>query len=442
MSLPCYYAIGGLNFKNGYVTSCPQQHEKFQVIEEEYLPSRFFNNEKFKEHRKKLMSGEWCFGCDMCEHVENDGAGKSMRQEIEADLTHYNHETGETAFEGLKTIEIRFSHSCNMACLHCSQVFSSGWLTKLKRYTPTEEDHKYDLHQLTGHMHQGVIDNDFKISLSTERALEIVEDLNKHFPNLERVDFAGGEVLYQKQFFPTLEKLAEHPNASNMKIIFHTNFNTDFDPIRLSNLLKKFATCNIMISVDAGPKLYPYFRQGDWSKLKSNIEKFKAADDRHTRINLVCTTGVYQLMEIKDIMTGFISLEPDFINASIVYTPAYLNPSVMMLNFRSDVLNDLEDARNAVIDIDKQRRQDYENTKQMPNFLYNEDLDYGYWSDIVSALDAIENIRKYIMNHHAKTKHYASLLKYIPKSDELWKQNFNDHIENYKFVNGDIVRNV
>ena len=442
MSLPCYYSIGGLNFKNGFVTSCPQQHEKMQVLNEAWLPSEFYNNELFRKHRLEMMRGEWSAGCDMCEHVERDKAGKSMRQELDADLTHYNAETGEVDFAGLKTVEIRFSHSCNMACLHCSQVFSSGWMKKLKGYEPDEEDHKHQLHQLTGRMHRSSLDDDFTMQISTKRALEIADDLNKNFPNLERIDFAGGELLQQKQFLPTLEKLSEHPNAQNIKIIFHSNFNADFDPVALSFLLKKFGYCNIMISVDAGPRLYPYFRQGDWNKLKDNIEKFKAADNNHSDVNLVCTTGVYQLMEFEDIMRGFLSLECDYINCSIIYTPAYLNPSVLMLKNRSFVLNELERARNAVLMIDKERRSNILVTKDMQNFVFDEVMNYGHWTDIFSALKAIEQVREYVLNHHAEHKHYVALEKYIAKSDTIWKQNFNDHIQSFKFEDGVLSHNV
>jgi pyruvate-formate lyase-activating enzyme len=442
MSLPCYYSIGGLNFKNGFVTSCPQQHEKMQILDDAWLPSEFYNNELFRKHRLEMMRGEWSFGCDMCEHVERDRSGKSMRQEQEADLTHYNPKTGEVDFAGLKTVEIRFSHSCNMACLHCSQVFSSGWMKKLKGYKPDDEDYKHELHQLTGRMHRATLDDDFTMQISTKRALEIAEDLNKNFPNLERIDFAGGEVLYQKQFLPTLEKLSEHPNAENIKIIFHSNFNADFDPEALSFLLKKFGYCNIMISVDAGPRLYPYFRQGDWNKLKENIEKFKAADNNHSDVNLVCTTGVYQLMEFEDIMRGFLSLECDYINCSIIYTPAYLNPSVLMLKNRSFVLNELERARNAVLMIDKERRNNILETKDMDNFVFDEVMNYGHWTDIFSALKAIEQVREYVLNHHAEHKHYTALEKYIAKSDTIWKQNFNDYVQSFKFEDGVLSHNV
>jgi MoaA/NifB/PqqE/SkfB family radical SAM enzyme len=258
------------------------------------------------------------------------------------------------------------------------------------------------------------------MSISTERALEIVEDLNRNFPRLERVDFAGGEVLYQKQFFPTLEKLSEHPNARFMLVMFHTNFNADFDPIKLSNLLQKFGKSRIMISVDAGPRLYPYFRQGNWNKLKSNIEAFRSVNNQ-TEVNLVCTTGAYQIMEIKDIFAGFLTLDANHIDSSIIFTPDYLNPALMMLHFKEHTLKDIEETKEYIKNFD---------ASQIRESAYR------------SALQAVENIETYINNHKSEEKHWEAFKVYIRKSDSIWKQNFNDHIQNYKFINGEIVRNV
>lgn len=417
MSLPCYYALGGINFKNGYVTSCPQQSDQLVILNDEYLPSKFFNSEDFKKHRLELMSGKWSRGCDMCERVECANSGISMRQEQDTDLTYY-HSDGSVDFAGLKTAEIRFSHSCNQACLHCSQVFSSGWMSKLKRYNSDNEDRQHRLHQLTGAMHRKSPDDDLTMSISTERALEIVEDLNTNFPNLERVDFAGGEVLYQKQFFPTLAKLAEHPNAENMLVMFHSNFNADFNPETLSNLLRKFGKSIIMISVDAGPRLYPYFRQGNWNKLKKNIAAFRAVNNK-TEINAVCTTGTYQIMEIKDVFTGLLTLDVDFINSSIVFTPDYLNPALMLQHFKDQTLNDIEETRQCI-----------------SNFIGAKDTAKS------SALDALIRIKEYIINHQTEETHWDAFIVYIKKSDAIWNHNFNDHIVNFKYVNGGIIRNV
>lgn len=439
MSLPCYYALGGLNYKNGFATSCPQQSDQLQILSEAYLPSEIINSKNFVQHRNDLMQGIWPSGCDMCKHVEQANSGRSMRQEEPVDLQYYNN-NGTVDFKGLKTVEIRFSHSCNMSCLHCSQVFSSGWMSKLKRYVSDDEDKKYQLHQLTGVMHRKSPDDDLTMSISTERAIEIVEDLNVNFPNIERIDFAGGEVLYQKQFFPTLRKLTQHPNAKNMKIMFHSNFNADFDPAELSNLLQNFGKSLIMISVDAGPRIYPYFRQGDWNKLKQNIEAFRAVNNKRTQINLVCTTGAYQIMELSDVFNGFLSLDSNHINASIIFTPDYLNPSVMMLYHSDFVIEEIARTKHVIENIKQQRLKNLKDSMFLNSYIGN--YKTHEWSDIKSAKEAVSVIEKYTKTHKSESKHWESFMVYIKKTDAIWKQDFNNYIQNFKYVNGEVIQNV
>jgi len=184
--------------------------------------------------------------------------------------------------------------------------------------------------------------------------------------------------------------------------------------------LQKFGLSRIMISVDAGPRLYPYFRQGDWQKLKSNIEAFRSVNKK-TEVNLVCTTGVYQIMEIKDIFEGFLTLDANHIDSSIIFTPDYLNPALMMLHFKEQTLQDIAETKD---------------------FISNFRVSNIRESATRSALQAVENIEKYILNHKTEEKHWEAFKVYIRKSDSIWKQNFNDYIHNYKFVDGEIIRNV
>lgn len=436
-SRPCYYALGGLNYKNGYVTSCPTQSDRLSILKDAYLPSEVFNNQNFKQHRIDLLNGIWPKGCDICKHVEEAGSGTSMRKEELPDFAHYAG-NGENGFEGLKTVELRFSHSCNMACLHCSEVFSSGWMSKLKRYQPDEIDQKYELIQLTKEMHRSSNEEDLTISISTERALEIVDDLNANFPNLERVDFAGGEVLYQKQFFPTLERLAQHPNAHNMMIMFHSNFNADFDPVTLSKLLANFKRPMIQMSIDSGPNMYSYFRDGSWDKLVENIKKYRTADNGRTEMNLVCTTGTYQIMEIQDIFKGFLSLDANHIQASIIFTPKYLNPALMTQQFPVEVKKDIS-ATKTLIGIEKANRlanidescklNSFKGTKEIP-----------LWTDIETAYIAIKTIEDYIWKTVTDPKYWDSFIQYIKKTDNIWDQSFNNTIKNYKIFKDQIVR--
>lgn len=438
--IPCYYAHGGLNYKNGFATVCPISGARLKEIDQE-VPSQFWNNQNFTEYRKLLDKGEWPEDCSLCKNNEANNI-KSMRQDYSVDLSNYNPDTGKVNFTGLKHVELRFSNACNMACLHCSDVYSSQWGSRLKNYVPDEIDKEYNLEQLLKTQHRvwwperdrnaskGIKDPgpakffDTNIDLKTDHVLKIAEDLNKNFPNIEKIDFAGGEVLYQKQFFPCLHKLAEHPNAKNILIFFHSNFNADFDVQDLSDALKPFGRSKIMISVDAGTNIYPYFRDGSWEKLTENLRKFNKVND-FTEIDAVCTTSAYQIMDIENVIESLLRLNLNAINCSIVYTPRYINPAIMMRHFSKEVIEDLEATRETVKHIESLRLLD--DPKKHRSW------DGEIFSDIKSALQGIDTIQEYVTNYKYTTeKDWEGFLHYSKKIDKLWKKDFNSHFIKYK----------
>ena len=278
---------------------------------------------------------------------------------------------------------------------------------------PDEEVKINDLRQLMGTEHSHGPNDRNEMQLSTKEALLIVEDLNENFPNLEFVDFAGGELLYQKQFFPTLRKLAEHPNAKNMLISFHTNFNADFSVDELSSVLEPFKESCIIISIDAGRKTYSYFRHGGkWDKLKLNIDEFKKIND-FSHIDISCTASIYQILEFKDLFESFHLLNCNF-DASIVQTPQYINPSILMHDFKKETEKDfLETEKFIVNNIGPHRK----NAKHWFDYIVN-----------------------YVKNTKIKYRNFNRFLVYRKKSDEIWGQNFNDYFENYQIEDDELVR--
>ena len=434
--IPCYYTLGGINYKNGFVTSCPQQSDQMYMLQNNSIkPSQIINSENFRKHRLDMMNGIWSPGCHLCRDVEKNDAGKSMRQDFPADETYYNSLTGEINFQGLKHIELRFSNACNMACLHCSDVYSSGWMSKLKNYVSDAEDEKYDVVQLTRKMHRIKQTDRLSIDIDLEQMEEIVNDLNDNFPNLEKVDFAGGEVLYQKQFFPCLELLNKHPNAKNLWISFHTNFNAKADLEKLYKLLINFKTVSLMISVDAGTNIYPYFRTGNWEILKENLNYFKSLDvENKIYLTTVVTTSMYQVMDIENVFMSLLTLDIDRINSSIVYTPKYLNPSLIKLNFEEDFQKDLENLKVQIYKESLRRIKDKERWRRAWR------PEVNYYTDIYFARKAVENIEKYVFNTNLPNNLYNSFLHYIKKTDKIWNHNFNDYFVKYKMINNTIQR--
>jgi hypothetical protein len=449
--IKCFYTLGGINYKNGFVTSCPQQSEQLYIIPSEgtVKPSDIINSIGFKQHRLEMMSGQWSKGCHLCKDVEEANAGRSMRMDYPADDSGYDAVTGAVDFKSIKHIELRFSNACNFACLHCSDVYSSGWMTKLKHYQPDAEDKQHNLEQLTRTMHRASVDDKLSIDLDIASMAEIVNDINTNFPNIQKIDFAGGEVLYQKQFFPCLELLANHPNRANITICFHSNFNAKADMARLYELLTPFggmvnpntniraASSTIMMSIDSGRNIYPYFRTGNWQVLKDNIETFKKLDvNKKMSMIIVCTTSAYQIMDLVNVFESFLDLDVDGINSSIVYTPRYINPALMMQEHRESVLQDIQEVKQLIQREKEKRLANFEQTVNMRSWSHYR----KYFSDLHTAQLAIENIEQYVTNSTTTAEHYQALKVYIRKTDSIWKQNFNDYFVKYKFEDNQIKR--
>jgi hypothetical protein len=210
-----------------------------------------------------------------------------------------------------------------------------------------------------------------------------------------------------------LRKLAEHPNAKNILISFHTNFNADFSVDELTTVLKPFKESAIIISIDAGQKTYSYFRHGGkWDKLKSNIDEFKKIND-FSHVDISCTTSIYQVLEIKDLFESFHQLQCNF-DASIVQTPPYINPAIIMFEFEKEILKDFKDTEDFI-------------HKHIGPFRRNA----KYWLDYI--VNYVKNTK---INYHQ----YNRFLIYRKKSDEIWGQNFNDYFENYQIEDNELVR--
>ena len=376
--------------------------------------------------RKLLHEDQWPQGCSTCEEMEKSDL-KSMRFDYVLDTDNYfcknkvgydreiaskklqdclDNTDHSVTSEGLRHVEFRFSTACNFSCLHCSKVYSLGWTKKLKNYIPDKEDELYDLRQLLGTEHRHGPNDRNEMSLTTDEALKIVEDLNENFPNLAYVDVAGGEVLYQKQFFPTLRKLAEHPNAKNIHLSFHTNFNADFSVMELSDVLSFFGKSTIIISADAGKTFYSYFRHGgSWDKLKQNVNEFRDYNN-FTYVDVSCTTSIYQMFDIYDVFESFFELGLNF-DASIVQTPQYLDPSLIMYDFYDETMEDIRKTYKLIERMEKKAKSK---------------MDLIKGNDARKWLDYIVN---YIKNTKISYNHFNRWLIYRIKSDIIWKQDFN-----------------
>lgn len=403
MGKNCHWALSAINYKNNdRITACPRGQGSLTRKSMTHKPSDIFNSYGFKKLRLDLERDEWPKHCDSCKVREEKSitSYREMQNEMfwHDDLRdNLNTLTGDAGYSNLEYVEFRFSNTCNFSCLHCSPEYSSTWADIVRKTEVTDLDHAMGITPLTIEAKNQ--------NWTVEEAEEVASDLIMNFPNLRRMDVAGGEPLYQKQFWAFLRKIIEHPNIHNMDITVISNFNTMVDYKELAVLLDKFKTSTVRISVDGGSRIYNYFRTGDWDTLENNINVFKSLNKK-TILEATCTISAYQILMFKESFYDMYFLNVDRLHNTFVQYPSYLDPSILKSRFFDKIQADLD---HLMLFLNRQWDRNVKTDKTRSGFKIVDTV-----KDLFAKTETIE-------------QDYQKFLYYIDRMDTIKNQNFDDH---------------
>ena len=200
---------------------------------------------------------------------------------------------------------------------------------------------------------------------------------------------------YRNNSIPVLSYWQNIQTLENIAVSFHTNFNTDFNILDLHRRLTPFKKSVITVSLDAGKNIYGYFRQGDWDKMKWNIDEMRQMGGR-IEIQPTCTTSIYQMMDFYNIWESFLSLDVDGYDASIVQTPVYLDPSLIMYDFGDEIQEEIDRTKELVAGTDAEwwvyyiedyvkKRKYHTNTTTHSYYTYRRQTKYGIRDSTTSS---------------------------------------------------------
>ena len=129
---------------SGTTASChhPPAHQ-IPLVEIQDNPSAIHNTKHKKEMRRMMQKGERPRECEYCWKMED------MKKDAVSDRTFksiiYSDEELQQAYEAdanentnLKTFEIAFDRTCNLACSYCNASFSTTWAKDIKKNGPYE----------------------------------------------------------------------------------------------------------------------------------------------------------------------------------------------------------------------------------------------------------------------------------------------------------------
>ena len=259
--------------------------------------------------RKKMLNGEYPKNCNGCYLLE-----KNLKQNFDSisSRIYYTKQLAnkitpelldkEDNFE-LKHVDLRWSNTCNQACVYCNSDYSSKWAHELGKKIP-------------------------KSKTSMEKIKKYVYD---RIDGLENVYLAGGEPLLMKENKEFLDLLYQkNPNAT---IRVNTNLNKTETGV-FENIWK-FKNVHWTVSVETIEEQYEYVRyHGNWEDFLKNLDVIKKLNHK------ISFNMLYFVLNYKSIFSTVDYFQQlGFHNNSFVISPLHGPQWLSALNLPKHVLD-------------------------------------------------------------------------------------------------------
>jgi radical SAM protein with 4Fe4S-binding SPASM domain len=206
----------------------------------------------------------------------------------------------------LKHVDLRWTNSCNQACVYCSPRFSSKWASELGVTIKSNKDSRQDV-------------KDF--------VYENVEQL-------QNVYLAGGEPMLMKENYDFLKLLKEkNPNCT---IRVNTNLSTTQTGI--FELLCSFKNVHWTVSVEAMEQEYEYIRHhGSWNDFNTNLDVIRTLNHKISFNMLHLILNYNSIFDCIDYLK-----DKNFHDNSFVIGPLYGPDELNLLNLPEQMINDVK----------------------------------------------------------------------------------------------------
>lgn len=238
---------------NGDIKNCIISKDVIGNIQKSPIQEIIKNNPL----RQQMLNGEYPSNCSGC-YLQEKHRGKNF-DSISSRLYYAKalaNKVEPKLFDkqdnfNLKHVDLRWSNSCNQACVYCSPNYSSKWAMELgqKQTKP-----KKDIEKLKKFLYDNIA-------------------------SLENVYLAGGEPLLMKEnkeFLDLLHK--ENPDCS-----IRVNTNLSKTQTGVMDSVCKFKDVHWTISMESMDKEYEYIRHhGNWQDFITNLEHISTLGHRIT----------------------------------------------------------------------------------------------------------------------------------------------------------------
>lgn len=257
-----------------------------------------WNNTRYKDFRKELLSDTPSKHCDRCYKEERWGNNATLRQQFNTDFADYYDDLVERSTGHDGTVEkmdflrwdFRFSNLCNLACIGCSPEYSSTWGPIYKKMNPE--------------YHEVQFKNSNK---NKERFIEIIKS---QADKVVKIYFAGGEPLIQPEHYEILNEIKKFNRLDKLDVTYSTNLNTlSYKSSNVLDYWQPMKKLRILVSLDEVDenRLYYIRYPSDLKRIVENIKELNAALTEHGQDWVITPTwNILNIHRIKEIVKYFL----------------------------------------------------------------------------------------------------------------------------------------
>ena len=330
---------------SGQTTSChhPPAHH---VTEKEVIinPAALHNTRQKRDDRAKMLAGERPAGCEYCWKIEDMGRDaisdrvyKSKIYPIQA--LHEAFETPVHEDVNLRTLEIAFDRTCQLACSYCNPAFSSTWVNDIKRngpYVKLESDgrnhftHEHNSAQLYKFGEDNPYVNAFFEWWET--------DLHK---TLQELRITGGEPLMSGYTWKLIDWFKLNQGKSTTKLAINSNLSFETEKLtEFIDAIRPLPHVELYTSMEATGASAEYIRDGlDYAQWISNVNLLLQSNTVKA-VHVMCTINALCLSTLPALLNQLLELKRTYGRERVNFTlnilrfPSFQSALVMPVELR------------------------------------------------------------------------------------------------------------
>lgn len=336
---------------HGGTTSChhPPAHQ-IDLEEIKTNPSAIHNTRHKKKMREMMQTGQRPKECEYCWKIEDMGKDSDGEQPVsdrtfktviyeDADIDRIATMPADDDVN-LKTMEIAFNRTCQLACSYCNPAFSSTWVKDIRNnggYQGIKSDAR-------GHF---IDDAPYAEPFDEGQANPYVDAFWRWWPELseelEEIRVTGGEPLMTPDIYKLFDwfKTTDSPNKDKMRLAINSNLMAK-DAL-LNEFIKSTHSINrfhLYTSCEAMGAQAEYIRDGlQWETWTRNFERF-ASEANYEGIHMMMTINALCLDTIVEFFEWCMSMKRKYghhvpgISVNILRFPSFQSPLTLPDNLR------------------------------------------------------------------------------------------------------------